>query len=369
MTTLHHFVDLDAPRVSYELSETTGLFEIKETPSKASRSPQILTFSPTRSAGLWKIQKHRGPAKCFPRHLLEVLDEWHEEHPFEAPSCQWKGRPDRTQKWENFKIFDQEGDEHEVSLFKITVTRPKYRSYNIMILYSENAPEVFVDCATNCRPTNMRGSGFQGQYVVAWLGLTRGFENDNCAIWVWAPKGADIPFSSRWFARQKQDKRPRSIKIEKDSNPITPTKITPSRPVTFFSPDLDDMPTPYSVKQLVEDESDEEGIVVPTRVRRNIFSPPSIRFKLLSDTSPNVRIFPFNDQTDSNAIFKKAREFYQDVKMSQEMALLCKVPGQEELRYIGEGCADEFDILCDDIKKLSIHQDEIRVIEVKPAVH
>lgn len=368
VTTPEHFLDPHAPRVSYELSEKTGLFEIKETPIKALRSAQIFTFLPTCSPGRWKMQNYRGPAKCIPTHLLEVLDEWHQENPTDAPPCQWKGRTEGTQKWDNFRIFDQEGDEHEVSIFKITITRPKHRAYNLMILHSENAPEVFVDCAANCRPTNMRGTGFQGQYVVAWLGLTQGFENENCAIWVWAPEGTDIPFSPGWFTLEKRDKQPRSIKIEKGSTPITPQKITPSRPVTFYSPDSDTMPAPYSGKQSIKYESDEEGVVASTRVCRNIFPPPLIRFKLRSDTSPNVRIFAFNDQTDSRAIFNKAREFYQDKDFFREMALLCKVPGQEELRYIGEGCDDEFDILCDDLKKLSLYQDEVSVTEMKPSV-
>ncbi|KAJ5538173.1 hypothetical protein N7494_007652 [Penicillium frequentans] len=367
VSTPEHFLDPHAPRVSYELFEKTGLFEIKETPSKASRSLQTFTFSPTRSPGNWKIQKYRGPAKCLPLHLLEVLDEWHQNNPLEAPPCQWKGRTEGTQKWENFKIFDHEGDEHEVSIFKITVTRPKFRSYNVMVLHSENAPEVFVDCATNCRPPNMRGTGFQGLYVVAWLGLTQGFENDNCAIWVWAPEGTDIPFRPGWFTPETRNKQPRSIKIEKSSTQITPRKNTPSRPVTFYSPESDTMPAPHSGKQGIKYESDEEGIVASTRVCRNLFSPPSIRFKLRSDNSPNVRIFAFNDQTDSRAVFNKAREFYQDKDYFREMALLCKVPGQEELRYIGEGCEDEFDLLCDDIKKLSLYRDEVGVTEMKPA--
>ncbi|KAJ5910021.1 hypothetical protein N7504_004664 [Penicillium tannophilum] len=367
VTTPEHFLDPHAPRVSYELFEKTGLSEIKESPSKASRFLQTFTFSPTRSPGNWKIQKYRGPAKCLPLHLLEVLDEWHQNNPLEAPPCQWKGRTEGTQKWENFKIFDQEGDEHEVSIFKITVTRPKFRMYNLMILHSENAPEVFVDYATNCRPPNMRGTGFQGLYVVAWLGLAQGFENENCAIWVWAPEGTDVLFRPGWFTLEKRKKQPRSIKIEKSPAPITPRKNTSSCPLTFHSPDSDTIPAPYSVKQGIKYESDEEGVVASTRVCRKLFSPPSIRFKLRSDTSPNVRIFAFNDQTDSRAVFNKAREFYQDKDFFREMALLCKVPGQEELRYIGEGCEDEFDLLCDDIKKLSLYQDEAGVTEMKPA--
>ncbi|KAJ5639626.1 uncharacterized protein N7484_007488 [Penicillium longicatenatum] len=363
VTTPQHFLDPHAPRVSYEPSESTGLFEIREQPSMASQSPPSLTFSPIRSAGRWKINKYRGPANCFPAHLLQVLDEWHEENPLEAPPCHWKGRTEGTQKWENFRVFDQEADEHEVSIFKITVTRPKYRTYNLMILHSDNAPEVFVDCATHCRPTNMRGTGFQGHYVVAWLGLTKGYENDNCAIWVWAPEGTEIPFNSGWF-----DKRPRSMKIEKGSSPITPARTTPRHPATFHHSDPDNMLTQYSEKQSVQHVWVEEGVVAPSRVRQNLSPITSIRFKLLSDTSPNVRIFSFNDRIDSTDIFKKAREFYQDVEISRKLALLCKVPGQEELRYIGEGCADEFDILCDDIKRLSLYKDEVCVVEMKPAV-
>lgn len=96
LTTPYHFMDLQNAWVSYGLSEKTGLFETNKTPSKTSRSPLTFTFSPTRSPGNWKFQKYRGPAQCLPPHLLEVLDEWHQENPLEAPPCQWKGRTEGT---------------------------------------------------------------------------------------------------------------------------------------------------------------------------------------------------------------------------------------------------------------------------------
>ncbi|KAJ5772246.1 hypothetical protein N7520_002775 [Penicillium odoratum] len=365
VATKEHFVDPDAPLVCYELSEKTGLFEIKETPIKSFQLSNFVTWTPSRVKGTWRIQKYRGPAEFFPAHLLTVLEEWHQEYPLEAPPCQWKGRSEGAQ-WVNFKIFDHDGDEHDISIFKVTISHPKARKYNMTILHSENAPEVFVDCAMQCRPMNFKVSGCQCQYVFAWLGLIEGYENDSCAIRVWGPEGTDIDFKSRWFGPD-QGKRAKSVKTDKHPNPATPIKGPSRRSAKLYNSDSDTMPTPYSLKQRVEYDSDEEGVVAHDPVRKILFSPPSIRFKLLSENSPNVRIFSFNEQMDSGQIFKKAREFYQDIKAPSEMALLCKVPGQQELRYIGEGCDDEFDILCDDIKRLSLHEGDVRVIEVKPA--
>ena len=82
----------------------------------------------------------------------------------------------------------------------------------------------------------------------------------------------------------------------------------------------------------------------------------------MSDVSDQVRVFKTND---AKVLFEKAREFYKGV--DNLTGLLCTVSDLEGVRYVGDGCVDEFDILQEDIQKSSAG-DEDRVVEVKPAM-
>lgn len=60
-----------------------------------------------------------------------------------------------------------------------------------------------------------------------------------------------------------------------------------------------------------------------------------------------VRRFSLQDCRNGDSLFAKARQFYKGVgeNIPDEMALICAVPGSDDLRFIGEGCEDEFRIL------------------------
>lgn len=44
-----------------------------------------------------------------------------------------------------------------------------------------------------------------------------------------------------------------------------------------------------------------------------------------------------------------------------------KIPGLGEERYVWEGCQDEYDLLCEDLRRLTLAEDAIHEIEIKLA--
>lgn len=80
-----------------------------------------------------------------------------------------------------------------------------------------------------------------------------------------------------------------------------------------------------------------------------------------------TRCFSVGDCMNVDVFFQKAREFYRSSSKATSMALACQIRGVEGIRYIGEGCQDEFRILCEDIDQLS-GGGGILVIEIKPVL-
>ncbi|KAJ5116303.1 hypothetical protein N7456_000651 [Penicillium angulare] len=365
-----------ASRVSYVLSENTGLFEIQEThedplsPSDLNNpSTEDSHLSPEITKSSLNAQQLRGIKGKLANDLRDILLEWHLHNPSDAPPCQWKGRWDGTKKWENFQIFDRDGEEHEISIYKIRVKDTKPGSYLVSVLHSQCGPDVLFGVSPEHRP-NMKLTGYQGVFLTAWLGPTDGWEKEPFAIHVWAPEKTKIKFHVKWFDPE-QGSKIALYKAQKYANKSPTTPKTPSSAtVISISSGTDGLSTPCKkkMKHKLDSDSESEDVVGPTtRVCRRLFSPLSIRFKLLSNNSPTVRVFPFNDKTDIDTLFKKARQFYQDVSWTPETALLCRVPGEDEMRYIGAEDEEEFTLLCDDIKRLSIRAESVQVIEVKPA--
>lgn len=86
-------------------------------------------------------------------------------------------------------------------------------------------------------------------------------------------------------------------------------------------------------------------------------------FKLLSRNRDVVHVFPMTGCCVTT-IFQKAREFYQTAEGESSMALLPKTPGIPAEKYIREGCKEEFEIFCEEVKKLCLYDGQDRVIEV-----
>lgn len=92
----------------------------------------------------------------------------------------------------------------------------------------------------------------------------------------------------------------------------------------------------------------------------------SARVRLLSEESDHARVFSL-DGCDIKSLFGKAREFFGVKDPEKEISLVCRAPGLGSRRYIGEDCADEFSLLCHDVRKLSIAERGSIEITIKPA--
>ncbi|KAJ5930510.1 hypothetical protein N7466_006003 [Penicillium verhagenii] len=360
------------PFVTCEQSKETGLFEIKKSPFNVPRRvPKSVIWESPRVKGKWRMEREKGPATHFPTHLLDILEHWHENNGVEPPPCFWKGQIEGTKKWGNFKVFDREGEEHEISIIRVSCTAPRYRTYCIILLHSEDEADVFIDYSDTRTIKANDQVRYDCQFLTAWHGARHGFERLDCAIHVWAEPGRKIHFCPSWFDRRDsvaQGFRTRARgRSPYPAVPMTPTPGDQHGGYYTFNSIGSKISASSSKKPVPDADSDEEGIVAPTLpLNRSLFSPTSIRFKLFSEASPHERVFCFNNPISSDAIFKKAREFLPEAEMSRGMGLLCKVPGQAQIRYIGEGCADEFDILCEDIRRMSLRNSGVSTIEVKP---
>jgi hypothetical protein len=298
-------------------------------------------------------------------------------------------------------IFDRDGDELQLAIYKV-ITLAISNPYFVMVLLSEKGPGELV-APTSIRP-RMTNKSLKGQYLLAWLGVTQQWNCEVSAVRVPILDDKKIRFNPKMFDyAQDNPLLLRAIttpKKNKDSSPADSAnhasgKSLPAHP-TFLEPVLyaptpspitqasehDERPSPQKTKDLVfwaDQASKRELSEVSSdhstnrNVRRRLFAPtptPSspttkARFKLVSETSEMTRCFSVRDCENVDVFFKKAREFYRSARKASSMALACQIPGVEGIRYIGEGCQDEFHILCEDIDQLS-GGGGILVIDIKP---
>ncbi|KAJ5594346.1 uncharacterized protein N7459_000554 [Penicillium hispanicum] len=387
-----------SPTVSYSVSPTTGLVRIEEETPAGHEVPMSLPSSPETSSIslIWSYNQVIGPSQPFPDHLRTILEGWHEIHPDMQPPCSLRVRATEVLYWDPFKVFDQDGENHELSVFIISVKKRKQLKYCVMVLHAENNPAELV-AVSQARP-KFKSSGYRGVYLVAWLGWEQRYDSEVCAIRVWRTDGQPVTFKADFFdnavgtisparyatsgnaadpTSRTQTTTPRPPNSPESANrwisiPSTPktpqTPRTPRTPmdVILIDSSSSDCTESASEPQVKRPKTTSRRDSSDLPVARRLFTSPNVRFKLLSDTTPNVRLFPL-EGCDMKTLFKKAREFYNEAKVDAEMGLWCKVPGQLEQRYIGEGCEDEFKILCDDIRRLSVSDSRAHVIELKHA--
>ncbi|KAJ5210835.1 hypothetical protein N7491_010646 [Penicillium cf. griseofulvum] len=358
------------------------------------------------------VERILGPKQPIPGRILELLEEWHEGNPDTEHPAALAGRAPST--WKNFQTFNEDGDECELSVFQITLKVQARRTlaYRIMVLHAQNGPEELVVFG-NPRPKfgGPLTKGMKGLYLLDWLELEKKGEVQACGLKLWRPTGENkITFSSYMFDNASKctrlpgpkdifNARPSTSTPKKQNESIEDTEeveSSSSEPIIsllrsrrqvsssiYYKGNKEDQDrTPLASRQSWE----ETVSPVPTSKTRDEFrslgSPwrpsqkrrrstwgsndevfSSIRYKLMSDVSDQLRIFKTGD---AKMVFQKAREFY--MGMDNRTGLLCTVPGVEGVRYIGEGCLDEFDILQEDIRRTAGPSDEDRVVEVKPAI-
>jgi hypothetical protein len=426
-----HFISPTAPRVSYQVSASGEVMITEETqpsqpiapapaphpspppaylsylsfdrlaqglPPKPASSPTTSTIQPPSLA----VEHIIGPKQPIPARILELLEEWHEDSPYMEHPSALSGRAPST--WKHFKAFSDDGDECELSVFQISLKGQTRRSvtYRIMILHTQNGPEELVVYGQP-RP-KFRGpltKGTKGLYLLDWLEIERKGEVQACGLKLWRTDEQKITFSAHMFDYGRKCTR---LPGPHDIFNMRATSSTPKKP-SGANEDIEDAEsnsseTPYSPsrsrRQVLtsshskpgENEEDRTSVVPrpspaktvspefrplaspwkPQKRRRGTWSSndePSavLRYKLMSDASDQVRVFKTND---AKVLFEKAQQFYKG--MGNRTGLLCTVSGVEDVRYVGEGCIDEFDILQEDIQKSSGSGDEDRVVEVKPAM-
>ena len=420
-----HFINPTAPRVSYQVSASGEVMIIEETqtprpiaraPAPRPSPPAYLSFdrlaqglspklasSPTTSTiqpPSLAVERIIGPKQPIPARILELLEEWHEDSPYTEHPSALSGRAPTT--WKHFKAFSDDGDECELSIFQISLKGQTRRSvtYRIMILHSQNGPEELVVYGQP-RP-KFRGpltKGTRGLYLLDWLEIEQKGEVQACGLKLWRTDEQNITFSAHMFDYGRKCTRlsgPNDI-FNMRASSSTPKKQSganeniedagsnSSEPP--YSPSRSSRQASTSNHPKPENEEDKTSVTPrpspaktgspefrplaspwkPQKRRRGTWSSNDetsvLRYKLMSDESDQVRVFKTND---AKVLFEKAQQFYKG--MEKRTGLLCTVYGVEGVRYVGEGCVDEFDILQEDIRKTSGPGDEDRVVVVKPAM-
>ncbi|CAG7966020.1 unnamed protein product [Penicillium nalgiovense] len=421
-----HFISPTAPRVSYQVSASGEVMitEGTETPKPIAPAPAprpsppaYLSFdrlaqglppklassptSPKIQPPSLAVERIIGPKQPIPARILELLEEWHEDSPYTEHPSALSGRAPST--WKHFKAFSDDGDECELSIFQISLKGQTRRSltYRIMILHSQNGPEELVVYGQP-RP-KFRGplsKGTRGLYLLDWLEIERKGEVQACGLKLWRTDEQKITFSAHMFDCGRKCTRlpgPNDI-FNMRASSSTPKKqsganediedagsnsseppYSPSRSRRQVSTSSHTKPEneedrapvasrPSSAKTISTEIHSLASPWKPQKRRRGTWSSNDetyavLRYKLTSDASDQVRVFKTND---AKVLFEKAQQFYKGIE--KRTGLLCTVSGVEGVRYVGEGCVDEFDILQEDIRKSSGPGDEDRVVEVKPAM-
>ncbi|KAJ5154625.1 uncharacterized protein N7500_010064 [Penicillium coprophilum] len=430
-----HFINPTAPRVSYHVSASGEVVitedaqitvsagpspEPRPTPPPAfisfnrlakglSPKPKTTPTTPTKQPPSLAVERIIGPKQPIPSGILDLLEEWHENAADTEHPAALTGRAPST--WKNFRTFNDDGDESELSVFQISLKGPARRivTYRIMILHAQNGPEELVVYGKP-RP-RFRGpssKGIKGLYLLDWLETETKGEVQACGLKLWRTDDKAITFSPHMFDDGRKCTRlpgPNDIFNTHALN-STPKKhpdvggdaedtdsisseppFTPSRSMRKIStstkaeteienrtPVPSRLPWAKSISPVRSSENHDKSHSLgspwrPSQKRRRStlgsndeISTP-IRYKLMSDVSDQVRIFKTDD---AKIVFQKAQEFY--MGMDKRTGLLCTVSGLDGVRYVGEGCVDEFDILQEDIRKTSSPGGEVIVVEVKPAM-
>lgn len=398
-----HLIDPVAPLVSYDVSDVASIIE-QPSPS-AKRVAQPLPPAPTSPSferylaqsttpsGLGSPMirmslsaKHiMGLQTSIPAHILESLEYWHGTHrgSTEHPCATGRRAPST---WGNFKVFDEDASEYGVSTFQISLKFSGSRgsSYHIMVLCPENGPEELV-CFSPSRPKVAKlYKGLQGVYLLVWIDAEERLEPKTCAIKVWRTDKDNITFDPRFFDPEistvispkalglngnkgeddgKDDDpfssdtpfsrwRYRSAYSQSGSSKMSLNFSGTSSPVMgspFISPNHD-----AKRAKINPDENNIARAATPfcspvSRRRRHI------RFKLVSTDDKQSRFF---DTDNAKTFFKKAHEFFHPTPAG----FLCYHPNLKDTRYIGDSCADEFNILVSGINLSTGEEEDVIVV-------
>ena len=329
------------------------------------------------------------PCGLLPAHLKRLLEEWHEKHPGQIPPFA-TGKTYPKWKW---KVFDREG--RQLQLLRYTVYRPCV--YAPLVLCCADGSQIFV--------ASVGQRSKYGIFLVAWLGLAKGYETQCCAIRCFGPSSEEIVASPQAWNNPPTDLTPirsrdsllQAILHEEQSamrqepGAKLEEKGPQSHPVIRYEPSTvaSKSESEYTDGSYETDSSEEESdgedipfAAGPAPKRRKVNLPTSIPstinpptplltdggkvvFKMVSDDSKITRAVIVNGPDAGSALFTKARQFYQLLYPGSIVNVLsCKMPSSSEQRYLYED-DDEIAYLIREMKALPRAGSDYITVDVK----
>lgn len=381
-------------QMQLEADQAWGLLSAEEEHKASSAKQRKKKSYPEGDEGDYISTHVMGPITVFPAYLSPTVKKWHLESPDEKPPWAVRIPMSGIRAWGNFKIFTRDGDECQISVHRIDARAPghiKFLHYNAMILHSESSYDQFVGISS-CRPpsgrVNARLNPIYGQYLIGWNGERGEWEDQVAAVRISNAKGstiqAELVFRPALFDHADRNIKPcRGINNPKgassrlasndstaDSIQRAPKPQARRRRVTD-GPQFDSgqgvFMDPLKRRRVTVDPNGSPTLQLQSQgVGRRLFYNPDVRIKF--SAAENVRQFPLGD-CDVSSLFEKARQFYGAMKIptGTNWGLSCKIDGMEEARFIGEGCKDEWDILCKDVRALAINDNGPHLLEIQLA--
>ncbi|EAW09309.1 uncharacterized protein ACLA_035120 [Aspergillus clavatus NRRL 1] len=371
-------------RVRYEEDRKPSLSALDEDLQPSQRTVEI---SP---------EPEYGPKRPIPDHLADILEEWHRERKG-LPPCGSYNSSRPVQQW---KVFDRQG--RQIQLSKYDIISPC--TYSVLVLHPSDSPEMLV------RSRLPHGSK-HGTYLVAWLGLSKGYEAQCCAIRMFASSTKEIVYTQEVWNNnfpdldpegqglktslskaisqtQPQDRgreRERGQAQKKRSEQMKERALRNSRAVrnradagnSLESPD--EFSDTASSSSEEEEEEEEEIVAASTAKKRKLQHQSSnapvksprttnsakVTVKLVSYKSGAIRAFPLKECKTGKDLFHKAQTFFRLFDRDVEVKILsCQISPERMQHYLFDGSEGEFDLLVERAKGISSTDDGLVTIEV-----
>jgi hypothetical protein len=318
----------------------------------------------------FKIECLYGDPESLPDEAMHNLNDHHEINPDSPPPNSSRSVPLRGRNFACNRYYDPEGNELEISVFRISAASKDsgsrwHMNYALQVPHAAGETgEPIVYTRSISRASGKMSLGY------AWDGQDQQFAADPCAIRFYVPEKAandakedyfdtaflDLTESQREFIMQDLEQKAKGRSKYKDTAQFFAVKPEVSR-IGMRRPEK-------RLKTEGEAVDLKEGSAARPGVMPRLLG--SARVRLLSEESDHARVFSL-DGCDIKSLFGKAREFFGVKDPEKEISLVCRAPGLGSRRYIGEDCEDEFSLLCHDVRKLSIAESGSIEITVKPA--
>ncbi|KAK1144777.1 hypothetical protein N8T08_004788 [Aspergillus melleus] len=362
----------------------TDALRLIQSESDDERKPSLSPDSPDPASTMVVAQSPPifGPDRPFPSHIVDLLKEYHRHNGPRPPQFAYKGRPSSPSK-----VFDRQGKEVDLSLFSIVEPCP----YRVLVLRRPGVRDTLVAC-------HLPYSSKYGTYLMAWMGVEKGYETDCCAVRIFNRDLNAIRFSHQvWTAlddmrmksqgvtqttdttlKNKRVETPRSSRAtgvngaansrsantstNRNTEAANKTATSMSSGNGHAGTDSGSEYETYSGTDdsSEEETSDEEEVVSlpPAKKVKTAPETPTARstqgsavFKLVSYKSGAIRCFPLEECKTGKDLFQKARDFFRLFDRKVDVKILsCQISSRPEQHYLFEGSEGEFALLVEQVK-------------------